>query len=121
MQCQYLKYDFSAIVCLALPEPATLKACVGFLTEFILKSRETGHASIVQNNGEALVNKILANLGGAAARSTTDLSVEVLFVLNKKYCDDLSRWLNVQLTQKDFPSSFVNNNQKQQFMVAVLR
>lgn len=109
------------IICLALPEIQTLKACTAFLVNFISLSRENDQAHVVQKCGENLVHRILLNLGGSTPRSTADILSDILLVLNKKYCDSLYTWLNMQLRQEGFPSHLVNVQQKENFIKLVLR
>ncbi|KAF5269678.1 hypothetical protein FQA39_LY08601 [Lamprigera yunnana] len=110
-----------AIICLALPEVQTLKACTAFLVNFISLSRENDQAHVIQKCGENLVHRILLNLGGSTPRSTADILSDILLVLNKKYCDSLYTWLNIQLRQEGFPSQLVTMQQKENFMKIVLR
>jgi len=118
--------DFAALfqcatLCLSLPEVQTLKACTAFLVGYISLSRENGQANVVQKYGESLVNRIMLSLGGSAPRSVADIFTDVLLALNKKYCDNLSRWLNMQLAQEGFPSPLVTAQQKEHFIKLVLR
>ncbi|KAF5307676.1 hypothetical protein FQR65_LT06731 [Abscondita terminalis] len=112
---------FIAIICIALPEVQTLKACTAFLVNFISLSRENDQAHIVQKCGENLVHRILLNLGGSTPRSTADILSDLLLVLNKKYCDSLYSWLNMQLRQEGFPSHLITIQQKENFIKLVLR
>lgn len=67
--------------------------------------------------------KIYSNviLGGAAPRSAVEPMTDLLLVLNKKYCDNLSRWLNNFLSQDGFPSVKITKEQKEMFIKTVLR
>ncbi|EFA09709.1 importin-13 [Tribolium castaneum] len=110
-----------AVLCLSLPETQTLKLCTSFLVNFISQSRDTAQANIVQNYGESLVLRILINLGNTAPRSSVEIFSDLLLALNKKYCDNLSRWLNALLAQEDFPSPRISRQQKENFIKLVLR
>ncbi|RZC40401.1 importin-13, partial [Asbolus verrucosus] len=110
-----------AVLCLSLPEAQTLKLCTSFLVNFISQSRDTAQANVVQNYGESLVLRILLNLGSTAPRSSVDIFSDLLLALNKKYCDNLSRWLNSLLAQEDFPSPRISRQQKENFIRLVLR
>ncbi|KAJ8931893.1 hypothetical protein NQ314_015162 [Rhamnusium bicolor] len=109
------------ILCLALPETQTLKSISIFLVHFISQSRETSQADVVQSYGESLVLRILMNLGSTAPRSSVDIFSDILLALNKKYCDNLSRWLNSLLAQEGFPSPRISTRQKEAFIKSVLR
>lgn len=65
--------------------------------------------------------RILINLGGATPRSATDVLSDIILSLNKKYCDNLARWLNTLLAQDGFPSPRITSQQKQQFIKLVLK
>lgn len=110
-----------AVMCLAMSEGQPVKACCSYLSNFISQSRETEQAAVVQNYGEALILRILISLGGNGPRAHAELLSEVLLVLNKKYCDNLTRWLHTLLQQEGFPSPRVNMQQKEHFIKMVLR
>lgn len=59
----------AAVVCLSMPEGQTLKMCGSFLVNFIIQSRETAQANVVQSYGESLVLRILINLGKQTNRN----------------------------------------------------
>lgn len=122
-----------------LPETQTTKAISSFLVHFITQSREVSQNNVVQTYGESLVLRILLNLGclleitfpcsvnfffliaGTAPRASIDLHGDILLALNKKYCDNLSRWLNSLLNQENFPSPKLTAQQKETFIRVVLR
>ncbi|KAG5892535.1 hypothetical protein JTB14_011124 [Gonioctena quinquepunctata] len=110
-----------AILCLIVPEIPTLRAISTFLVQFIAQSRETSQADVVQTFGEGLVLRILMNLGTTAPRSSVDIFSDILLALNKKYCDNLNRWLNCLLSQHGFPSPRISSQQKEIFIKSVLR
>lgn len=91
------------------------------MVSFISQSRETSQANVVQTYGEALVLRILLNLGGATPRSATDVLSDIILSLNKKYCDNLARWLQTLLAQNDFPSPRITSQQKENFIKLVLK
>lgn len=104
-----------------MQELPPVKSAASFLVNYISQSRETGQANIVQTYGEALVLRILLNLGGATPRSATDVLSDIILSLNKKYCDNLARWLHTLLAQDGFPSPRVSRQQKESFVKLVLR
>lgn len=110
-----------AVVCLSMPELQCLKHCTAFLVNFIGHSREYSQAAVVQNYGESLVMRVLICIGGSAPKSSIDVLSEILLVLNKKYCDNLARWLHSLLLQDAFPTNRVTVAQKQHFIKLILR
>lgn len=76
---------------------------------------------MVQAYGESLVLRVLLNLGGATPRSATDVLSDIILSLNKKYCDNLARWLHTLLAQEGFPSPRITRQQKENFIKLVLR
>lgn len=60
-------------------------------------------------------------LGNTAPRYSMDIFSDIFLVLNKEYCDNLSRWLNILLSQEGFPSPRITRQQKEVFVKAVLR
>ncbi|KAL3269998.1 hypothetical protein HHI36_009055 [Cryptolaemus montrouzieri] len=110
-----------AILGLALPEIQNLKACSSFLVNFIILSRDLGQSNTVQAYGESLVMRILLSLATSAPRHSIEHFSDIILALNKKYCDNLSRWLHQLLGQDNFPSSKITATQKENFTRAVLK
>lgn len=59
--------------------------------------------------------------GSTAPRYSMDVFSDIFLVLNKEYCDNLSRWLNTLLSQEGFPSPRISSQQKEAFVKSVLR
>ncbi|KAK9881689.1 hypothetical protein WA026_017206 [Henosepilachna vigintioctopunctata] len=110
-----------AILTFSLPEIHTLRACSSFLVNFITQSRDLEQADVIQNFGENLVLQLLLTLGTNAPRHCLEYFADILLALNRKYCDNLCRWLNQLLGQENFPSNMIKDTQKQIFIKAVLR
>ncbi|XP_017777342.1 PREDICTED: importin-13 [Nicrophorus vespilloides] len=110
-----------AIFCLSMPETQTVKIVATFLCSFISHSRDNAHAAVVQNYGESLLMKVLLSLGGSGPRSAIDVFSDVMFALNKKYCDNLARWLNGLLQQEGFPTTKITSQQKAYFIKMILK
>lgn len=106
---------------MSLNEVQTLKVCSSFLVNFIAQSRDTAQANIIQTYGESLVSVILIQLGFSASRHSVEAFSDLLLALNKKYCDNLSRWLNTLLALDNFPSPRITRLQKEHFIRLVLR
>lgn len=70
---------------------------------------------------ENLQTKNLIILGGASPRSSVDVLSDIILILNKKYCDNLARWLHSLLAQEGFPSPRISSHQKDNFIKFVLR
>ncbi|KAJ1531786.1 hypothetical protein ONE63_000442 [Megalurothrips usitatus] len=110
------------IVSLSLPECGASKASAAYLSYFILGSREMPQLNqIVKECGQELTTRILRCIGGETPRQSLDPIIDVLLALNKKYCEDLSRWLTSMLTQENFPTHRPSVQEKEQFAQAVLR
>ncbi|KAK7863775.1 hypothetical protein R5R35_009581 [Gryllus longicercus] len=109
-------------VTLLLPEIAAVKAASQFLCNFILQSRDITHLlGVVQLCGEGLVHQILRAIGGESSRASLEPMSEILLALNKKYCDNLYRWLNQTMQQDGFPSPRVSAAQKEHFVKMALK
>lgn len=106
---------------MSLNENPTLKACSSFLVNFIAQSRDSAEADVIQSYGENLVSVVLIQLGISATRHAIEAFSDLLLALNKKYCDNLSRWLNTLLAVDNFPSPKISRVQKEQFIRTVLR
>lgn len=111
-----------SIVALCLPEKPTVKAASSFIAEFINHSREVpAMLNVVNNYGESLVGQVLKVIGGESPRSMVEHMPDILMALNKKYFDNLCRWMSTFLRQQDFPSQHVSPVQKEHFTRMVLR
>lgn len=104
-----------------MPEVQTMKVCISYLVQFIMQSREANQTNIVQTYGESLVLQVLINLGGSSPRQCVEVLSDIFLVLNKKYCDNLSRWLPALLYQDGFPSPKLSVKYKENFVKLVLR
>lgn len=60
-------------------------------------------------------------VGGEAPRGCIDPLADLLFILNKKYCDNLSRWLYQMMSVENFPSPKATPDNKQHFVKMVLK
>lgn len=60
-------------------------------------------------------------IGVETPRQCMDPIIDVLLALNKKYCEDLARWMPAVLGQENFPTSRPTVQEKEQFVQAVLR
>lgn len=110
------------MVSLSLPECGASKASAAYLSYFILGSREVPHMNqIVKEFGHDLTSRILRCIGGETPRQCMDPLIDVLLALNKKYCEDLARWLPTILSQENFPTPRPTMTEKEQFVQAVLR
>ncbi|XP_054276108.1 importin-13 [Macrosteles quadrilineatus] len=111
-----------AIAVLGQPELPTVKAASVFLTNLIGLSREQPKLlTAVQSTGEQLVHRILRNIGGESPRGCIDPLADLLLILNKKYCDNLSRWLYQTISINGFPSPKASVDNKQHFVKSVLK
>uniref|UniRef100_A0A1B6C273 Importin-13 n=1 Tax=Clastoptera arizonana TaxID=38151 RepID=A0A1B6C273_9HEMI len=111
-----------ATAALGKTEAPIVRSAVSFLSNFITQSREVpALLTVVQNGGEELVHKMLRCIGGESPRGNVETFAELLLTLNKKYCDNLSRWLQLQLSVEGFPSPKATPDNKQHFIKLVLR
>lgn len=111
-----------AIAALGLPEKTTVKATSGFIVELINKSRDNPvMLDIVNSQGEALVGQVLKVIGGSSPRSVLEHMPDILMALNKKYFDNLCRWMSAFIQQDGYPSPKVTAQQKEEFIRTVLK
>ncbi|KAL0277773.1 UNVERIFIED_CONTAM: hypothetical protein PYX00_004941 [Menopon gallinae] len=105
---------------LGIAEVPTVKAATSFIVNLITQSRELASLSNVVNMyGEQLVLKIISCIAGEASRWNIDPLADILLALNKKYCDNHSRWLhhavNENLCRRTTPQ------QREHFIKMVLK
>lgn len=60
-------------------------------------------------------------IGGDSPRAVVEYMPDILMALNKKYFDNLCRWMVPFTQQEGFPSFRVNQRQKEEFMRQVLK
>ncbi|KFM72622.1 Importin-13, partial [Stegodyphus mimosarum] len=111
-----------ALAALNLPEKPTVKAAAGFLTNFVIHSREVPKMlNVVNSQGETMVMQVLKVIGGDTPRSVVEYMPDILMALNKKYFDNLCRWMVPFTQQEGFPSYRVSQQQKEEFTRMVLK
>lgn len=59
--------------------------------------------------------------GGESPRGCIDPLADLILILNKKYCDNLSRWLYQMMSVDGFPSPKATPDNKQHFVKMVLK
>ncbi|XP_013776592.1 importin-13-like [Limulus polyphemus] len=111
-----------SVAAIGLPEKPTVKSSSSFLAEFINCSREVpALLNVVNNNGESLVVQVLRIIGGESPRHVVEYMSDILMALNKKYFDNLCRWMSTYLHQQGFPSHRVSTEQKENFVRLILK
>ena len=80
-------------------------------------------ASIVNNDGEAVVTQVFIVIGGTvdSPRNVVEFMADILIALNQKYFDNLTRWLSSQIQKDDFPTNRVTKEHKENFVRQILR
>lgn len=63
----------------------------------------------------------LQAIGGESSRNIIDNIADILFTLNKFYTEQLAKWLHDLLNKEGYPSTRVNNQDKEQFIKSLLR
>ncbi|XP_064476842.1 importin-13-like [Ornithodoros turicata] len=122
------KIDLSTLfICAAatimLPEKPTVKSAAQFLGEFILRSREYPEMlNVVNNHGGLLTEQIIRVIGsGESPRSVVEPMADLLLILNKKYFDNLCRWLSALVQRPDFPSSRATASDKEHYVRLMIK
>lgn len=110
------------VAALNLPEKPTVRAAASFLAEFITHSREVpSMLNVVNSQGEMLIMQVIKVIGGDSPRSVVEFMPDILMAFNKKYFDNLCRWLVPFTQQEGFPSLRVTQRQKEEFARLVLK
>ena len=60
-------------------------------------------------------------VGGEASRSYIDYFTDIILALNKKYFDNLCRYMNTMVTMDRFPTEICTREQKEHFARMVLK
>lgn len=111
-----------AINCLSMPEQHPVKSVASFLTHLITVSREVDHlVPLVMEHGEQLFMAVIKCVGGAASRSYIDYFTDILLAINKKYFDNLCKYMNTMVITENFPTELCSREAKEQFARAVLK
>jgi len=112
----------AAISCLTMPEQHPVKSSASFISNLISVSREVEPlVPLVNTHGEALFMQIIKCIGGEASRSFTDYFTDILLALNKKYFDNLCRYMNSMVAMDGFPTEMCSREQKEHFARMVLK
>jgi len=112
----------AAISCLTMPEQHPVKSVASFLSNLISVSREVEPlVPLVNNHGETLFMQVMKCVGGEASRSYIDYFTDIILALNKKYFDNLCRYMNGMVTTDGFPTEVCTREQKEHFARMVLK
>ena len=122
--CQNLNSSIlmqAAISCLCMPEQHPVKSVAGFLNHLITVSREVEPlVPLVNNHGEQLFMQVIKCIGGDASRSYIDYFTDILLALNKKYFDNLCRYMHSMVSTDNFPTELCSREAKEHFARSVL-
>jgi len=112
----------AAISCLTMPEQHPVKSVASFLTNLISVSREVEPLiPLVNTHGETLFMQVMKCVGGEASRSYIDYFTDIVLALNKKYFDNLCRYMNSMVNTEGFPTEVCTREQKEHFARTVLK
>lgn len=111
-----------AIHTLTMPEQHPVKSAASFLTQLVTVSRDTEVlVPLVNQHGEQLFMQVMKSIGGEANRSFIDYFTDILLALNKKYFDNLCRYMNAFVSTDKFPSELCSKESKENFARLVLK
>ncbi|CAG5128606.1 unnamed protein product [Candidula unifasciata] len=112
----------AAVLSMALPEHATVKASCSFVIEFLNAGAESEVIrNIVVNHGHLLVDRILRAIGGESQRGIIDYIADVIMALNKHYVSQLAGWLKLMVDNDGYPSPRASRQDKENFVKNLLR
>ncbi|XP_012939318.1 importin-13 isoform X2 [Aplysia californica] len=119
--CDLTAIFHAAVLSMALPEQATVKASCSFMIEFLNAGPENEVIkSIVTSRGHLLVDRIMRAIGGESQRGIVDFVADVIMALNKNYVAQLSVWLKTILENEGYPSPRASRQDKEQFIKNLL-
>ena len=105
-----------------MPEQHPVKSVAGFLNHLITVSREVEPlVPLVNNHGEQLFMQVIKCIGGDASRSYIDYFTDILLALNKKYFDNLCRYMLSMVSTDNFPTELCSREAKEHFARSVLK
>ncbi|KAG2223171.1 hypothetical protein INT45_011517 [Circinella minor] len=114
-----------AIAGMGLQERLALKAALIFMAEFVAQEYDdsdqlagTTH-SLVMNMGLQIMEQLLVGIGGRVPRSFSGPLVDMLYKLTGRYIEGCRHWLNQLLAQEGFPSTLVQQSDKQAFIKGI--
>ncbi|RUS89456.1 hypothetical protein EGW08_002753 [Elysia chlorotica] len=114
--CDLVSIFQAAILSMALPEHATVKASCSFLIEFLNAAPENEVIkNIVITHGHILVDRILRAIGGESQRGIIDYIADVVMALNKNFVSQLSAWLKLMIDNEGYPSPRASKQDKENF------
>ena len=108
--------------CLTMPEQHPVKSAASFISNLINVSREVEPLiPIINTHGESLFLQVIKCVGGEASRSFNDYFTDIILALNKKYFDNLCRYMNTMVSMEGFPSEMCTREQKEHFARLILK
>ncbi|GFS21913.1 importin-13 [Elysia marginata] len=120
--CDLVSIFQAAVLSMALPEHATVKASCSFLIEFLNAGVEN---DVIKNtvitHGHILVDRILRAIGGESQRGIIDYIADVVMSLNKNFVVQLSTWLKLMIENEGYPSPRASRQDKENFVKNLLR
>ncbi|CAJ0845700.1 12261_t:CDS:10 [Entrophospora sp. SA101] len=110
---------------LGLQERLALRSAVAFMGEFIGQHYKDDRITnmvenIIRTYGLEITRELLFGIGGNLPRSLIPQLSTVLFKITGRYIENSREWLNILLSQENFPSKNVNQVTKQNFAKAIL-
>ena len=112
----------AAMSCLTMPEQHPVKSAASFISNLINVSREVEPLiPIINTHGESLFLQVIKCVGGEASRSFNDYFTDIILALNKKYFDNLCRYMNTMVSMEGFPSEMCTREQKEHFARLILK
>ncbi|XP_059166946.1 importin-13-like [Physella acuta] len=120
--CDLATIFHAAVLSMALPEHATVKASCNFIIEFINGGAESEVIkNVITTHGHILIDRIMRAIGGESQRGIIDYIADVIMALNKHFVSQLAMWLKTILENEGYPSPRASRQDKENFIKNLLR
>jgi hypothetical protein len=112
---------FPALKGITLPETGAIKKSASFLATFVKESRNhLNMTNAVLMKGEEIVKIVVLCISGITPRVNVDVFGDVFIALNSKYPSEFIVWMKI-LEAPNFPTTYINHNEKVNFMKSIIK
>ena len=114
-------FDY-AMLGILLPEKSTIHQCALFISEFLSHGRNNDYFhQVIIERFDSLVKQIFVVIGGSQSSPSfaVDYMADIIITFNQKYPDNFSRSLSPVVEMNNFPTNYVNREQKRSFVKTI--
>lgn len=117
----YQTFLVLALKAMTLPETGAIKKSSNFIATFVKESRNhVKMTNTVLMKGEEIIRTTILCIAIFTARINVDVFGDIFIAMNSKYPSEFVMWMKV-MEVPDFPTNFVNQHDKINFMKSIIK